>query len=205
MKEEKYLDDLKEIKDIMNRSSRFISLSGLSGVGAGVVALLGVYAAYQTVYARQDYFHMRYTIISTQKILSLLTIAGLTLLGSLFAGVFFTWRKARKNNQGIWDIQAQRLVVNLLIPLVVGGLVCLILLINGFVGLVAPLTLVFYGMGLLHASKYTLTDIRNLGIAEMILGILALQFIGYGLVFWAIGFGVLHIIYGIVMHFKYDR
>lgn len=204
MKDEKYLDDLKDIKDIMNRSSRFISLSGLSGVGAGVVALIGVYAAYQTVYMGQDYFQFRYAVITPEKIITLLSIAGLTLLGSLAAGVFFTARKARRNQLKIWDIQAKRLLINLAIPLVAGGFVCLILLVKGFIGLVAPLTLIFYGMALLHASKYTLSDIRHLGIMEIILGLLALYFIGYGLIFWALGFGVFHIAYGIVMYFKYD-
>ena len=204
MKEEKYIDDLKEIKDIMNRSSRFISLSGLSGLGAGLIALVGAYAAYKTVYAGQDYFHMRHAEISQDTIFTLLTIAGLTLLSSLFVAFFFTMRKAKRNQQKVWDLQAKRLFINLLIPLATGGLVCLILLMNGFIGLVAPLTLIFYGLALFHASKYTLTDIRNLGVAQIITGILALTFIGYGLIFWAFGFGVLHVVYGIVMHFKYD-
>jgi len=68
---------------------------------------------------------------------------------------------------------------------------------------VAPLTLIFYGLALVNASKYTLSEIRSFGIAEIVLGLIAMAFIGYGLLFWAIGFGLLHIIYGIIMHVRY--
>jgi hypothetical protein len=44
-----------------------------------------------------------------------------------------------------------------------------------------------------------------LGICEIGLGLIASIYMGYGLLFWAVGFGVLHIIYGIVMYMKYER
>ena len=70
---------------------------------------------------------------------------------------------------------------------------------------VAPLTLVFYGLALVNASKYTLGYIRYFGITMIILGLASVWFLGYGLFFWTLGFGVCHIIYGALMHFKYDR
>jgi hypothetical protein len=117
--------------------------------------------------------------------------------------MYFTQRKAKKNNQNIWDKQSQRLIANLMIPLVVGGILCLILLNNGFIGLIAPLTLLFYGLGLVNASKYTLTEIRSLGLIEIALGLIGCQFVGFGLILWAVGFGVMHIVYGIVMHLRH--
>ena len=56
-----------------------------------------------------------------------------------------------------------------------------------------------------NASKYTLNDIRYLGLTEIFLGLVALVFLEYSLLFWAIGFGLVHIIYGIVMYYKYER
>ena len=203
MDELKYKDDLKDIKDIMNRSSRFISLSGLSGVSAGIIALLGAYTAYQTVYSRQVYLGYQRAIITNSNITTLLIIALLTIILAFGAGIFFTSRKAKKNDKKLWDLQTKRLLINLLIPLVTGGILGLMLLIKGYIGIVAPLTLIFYGLALVNASKYTLTEIRSLGLIEIILGLIAFQYIGYGLLFWAIGFGVLHIIYGIAMHIKY--
>ena len=72
-------------------------------------------------------------------------------------------------------------------------------------GLVAPTTLLFYGLALYNAGKYTLDEIRYLGVSEIILGLLGCIFIGYGLMFWALGFGVLHIVYGFMMWWKYER
>ncbi len=204
MKEqEKYLEDIKEIKDIMNRSSRFISLSGLSGVSAGIIALLGAYLAYQTVYASQDYLGYRKVELTKENLSMLLGIVILVLVLSIVSSTFFTVIKAKRVNQKLWDAPTKLLITNLLIPLVTGGILCLILLLNGYLGLVAPLTLIFYGLALVNASKFTLHDIRSLGILEIALGLIATHFIGFGLLFWAIGFGLLHIIYGIIMHVKY--
>ena len=114
-------------------------------------------------------------------------------------------RKAKRKGLPVWDSTAKRLLLNLLIPLATGGLFCLVLLYHRQVGMIAPATLIFYGLALLNASKYTLNDIRYLGILEIIIGLIASVYIGYGLLFWAVGFGVLHIVYGIVMYSKYEK
>lgn len=202
MNKNKYLDDLAEIREIMEKSTRFISLSGLSGVAAGITALVGAVIAYQTVYQQQDYFGYRQAILDRQTIWELLGLAILTLLVAVGGGIFFTQRKAKQEGQKIWSVHVQRLLINLAIPLVSGGILCLILLLKGYAGLIAPLTLIFYGLALVNASKYTMTTIRSLGLIEIGLGLVATYFIGYGLLFWAIGFGVLHIVYGIFMHLK---
>lgn len=200
---EKYIEDLKEIKDIMNRSSRFISLSGLSGIAAGIAALAGAYLAYQTVYANQDYLGYRRAFLTTESLTQLLLIAVVTLIVAIGSVVYFTTRETKKRNQKIWDAQTKRLLLNLSIPLLTGGALCLMLLSKGYIGLVAPLTLIFYGLALINASKYTLDEIRSLGLLEVALGLIAVQYIGLGLLFWSIGFGLLHIVYGIIMHLKY--
>jgi hypothetical protein len=202
-KQEKYLEDIKEIKDIMNRSSRFISLSGWSGVSAGIIALIGAYLAYQTVYAGHDYLGYRKVELTGENLTMLLGIAIGVLILSLASSVYFTVLKAKRTKQNLWDAQTKRLITNLLIPLVTGGVLCLMLLLKGYLGLVAPLTLIFYGLALVNASKFTLHDIRSLGILEITLGLIAVQFIGYGLLFWSLGFGLLHIVYGIIMQVKY--
>jgi len=202
MKEEQYIEDLKDIKDIMDRSSRFISLSGWSGISAGIFGLIGAYAAYVMVYTNEDYFAFRKAIITTENLTTLLLIAGLTLFLSIGTGIFFTTKEAKRRNQQLWDFQTKRVLINLGIPLVTGGLLCLMLLLQGYVGLIAPMTLIFYGLALVNVGKYTLSEIRTLGIIEIILGLIATHFIGAGLLFWAIGFGVAHIIYGILMQVK---
>jgi hypothetical protein len=203
MKQDKYIDDIKEIKEIMNRASRFISLSGLSGISAGIIALIGAYAAYQTVFINQDYFGYENVIITTESLTTLLIIAVGTVILSVGTVIYFTTKETKKRNQKIWDHQTKRLLINLAIPLVTGGILCLMLLFKGYIGIVAPLTLIFYGLALVNASKYTLNEIRSLGIIEIVLGLMATHFIGFGLLFWAAGFGILHIIYGVMMHLRY--
>ena len=92
-----------------------------------------------------------------------------------------------------------------MIPFLTGGFFILFLIEKEILGLVAPLTLIFYGLACVNASKYTLRDVRYLGITIIIIGLLATEFSGYALEFWALGFGICHIVYGSMMYFKYDR
>lgn len=203
MNQQKYIEDLNEIKEMMNKSSKFISLSGLSGISAGVIALIGAYFAWTTVYSKTGYQNFDRAFISWDQLILLLVIGFTTLILAVGFGIFFTRLKTKKTKQNIWDTQTKRLLINLFIPLLSGGAFCLLILLKGYVGLIAPLTLLFYGLALVNASKYTLTEVRSLGILEIILGLVATYFIGYGLIFWCIGFGVLHIVYGIIMEVKY--
>lgn len=202
---EKYISDLQDIKEMMNKSSKFISLSGLSGISAGIVAIIGAYLAYQTIYTGQDYFGYRQANFSNGKAFQLLLISVGTVLAAVGLGIFFTTQKAKRNAQKIWDLQTKRLLINLFIPLITGGILCVMLLFKGFTGILAPLTLIFYGLALVNASKYTLNEVRSLGILEIILGLIGIQFIGYGLLLWTIGFGVLHIIYGLIMYLRKEK
>lgn len=203
MNQEKYIEDLKEIKEIMNRSSRFISLSGLAGVAAGLFALIGAYFAWQILYSTANYQAFDRIILSSEQLIQLVIIGISTLLLSLGSGILFTVIKAKKAKESIWDSQTKRLLLNLFIPLITGGIFCFLIVLKGYIGLAAPLTLIFYGLALINVSKYTLTEVRSLGLLEIVLGLLATYFIGYGLLFWSIGFGVLHIVYGIIMELKY--
>jgi hypothetical protein len=204
------IQQLTEIRNMMERSSRFMSLSGLSGVSAGITALIGsVIAMYRlnpdqkinfSQYGNEHAFAM-----FSDSWLFLVTDALIVLAVALFAGIYFTTRKARQKSFNVWDSAAQRMVINLFIPLVTGGFFCLILIYHHLAYLLAPSTLLFYGLALINASKYTYHEIRVLGISEIILGLLAAFFAGYGLLFWAFGFGVLHIFYGLMVYFRYER
>ena len=205
MSKEQHIQSLHEIKDIMNRSSRFMSLSGIAGVLAGVFAIIGAWLAYQRVYDNQDYLSLRKASLDGDVIMELILIASSLLILSIGSGIYFSFRKAQKQGESFWNKQAALVIINLAIPLATGGLLCLILLSKGYIGILAPITLIFYGLALVNASKYTLTEIRSLGLLEVALGLIAMQFIGYGLLFWVIGFGVLHIFYGIWMYIKHER
>lgn len=207
MNQKEQLDTLNDIRNIMNRSSKFISLSGLSGIFAGATALVGSYFAHKALkaYVAGDY---GYGMDADSDIeIDLLKIGVLVLFIAILGGIFFTYRQGKKKNLPLWDNTSKNLIINLFIPLFTGGLFVIGLLLNhsSAVGLIAPSTLVFYGLALINASKFTYSDIRFLGICEIILGIIAMFNIGLGLYFWAAGFGVLHILYGSIMYFKYEK
>lgn len=206
MENEKYLNDISEIKNMMNQSSRFISLSGLSGVLAGIYCLIGAWLAYTTIYFDTTTLGNYSNLIITQsQIERLFIIASSVIILSIITGIVLSKNKAKKSNEKIWNVSSKRLVINFAIPLVTGGFFILFLIEKEVLGLVAPLTLIFYGLACVNASKYTLGDVRYLGITMILLGLLSTWFLGYGLLFWALGFGVCHILYGSVMYFKYDR
>ncbi len=204
--EQDQLSTLHEIRNIMDRSSRFISLSGLSGIAAGISAFAGAAVVKWYMQTHQiSYTKLFAGNLATGTIFFLLSVAGLVLIIALCLAAFFTARNAKKNSHRLWDTRTERMLVNLFIPLAAGGIFCAILVYHSLFYLVAPAMLIFYGFALLNASKYTLSDIRYLGILEIILGLLASFFVAYGFLAWTIGFGVLHIFYGTLMYYKYER
>lgn len=197
-------DDLQHIRRMMEQSSRFISLNGLSGVVAGLIALLGAAAAlYLFKKNGVAYFDGYRDVYSLSLVKELVLLALCILVLAVGFGIFFTVQKNKKQGHTIWNTVTKHLLLNLAVPLIAGGLFCMALLYHGTMAFVAPATLVFYGLALVNASKYTYSDVQYLGYCEIFLGIVAMFLIGYGLVFWALGFGVLHIVYGIVMYRKY--
>jgi hypothetical protein len=206
-----HLQTLTEIRGLMERSSKFLSLSGLSGVSAGVIALAG--AAVVHLRLRTDWFKLinyqrleLYDNPTHQQIKQFLLLVGVTVLAlALITGTYFTVQKARRQGLSIRNTASRRLAWALAAPLITGGLFCLALFHYQLIWLAFPATLIFYGLALLNGSKYTVRDVESLGYCEVILGLIALFWPGNNLLAWAIGFGVLHIAYGLAMYYKYER
>jgi len=201
METSKYLNDIKDIKNMMANSSQFLSLSGFSGILAGVYALIGGFYV-DTLIERRP---RKVILLESHTFKIIILVAALVLVFSVATAYYLTHRKAKKNNQKIWTSTSKKMLLNFCIPLFTGGIFSVLLLKNGYYGLIAPITLIFYGLACVQASKYTLRDVMYLGICNIILGLMATEFFGYGLYFWMLGFGVMHIIYGGIMYWKYDR
>lgn len=202
-----YIHDIAEIRSMMERSSKFLSLSGWAGVMAGVYALSGAYIAYKFFSFKPE--GLAYG--SSESAGTAAALPGVILLGvvvlvlAIGTAIFLSHKKANKRGEKIWNATSRRLLAHMAVPLVAGGILILILIAKGLVGLVAPLTLLFYGLALYNASKFTYGELKFLGMIQIALGLIASWFIGYGLLMWAIGFGVVHIVYGIHIHFRYER
>ena len=202
------LQDIKDIRRIMERSSRFISLSGLSGIAAGTCALVGAWMGSRIIKGYYGSYNSR-GIFSGDEFsglkIQLAGLAAVVFLAAFASSFYLTWRRTKEQGLPMWDHASKRLFWNMLIPLVAGAGFIVAMLRYDEWRFVAPSCLIFYGLALVNASKYTLPDIRFLGYCEIILGLVNMFFIGYGLYFWAAGFGVLHIFYGAIMWVKYER
>lgn len=206
MKESDVHSELASIRSLMERSTKFISLSGLSGVLAGVYALIGAYTGYCIVYQKYNGLTVSDSYESNPLIYQqLILIAAIVLILSVTTGILLTIRQAKKKGEKYWNPVSRRLVANMAIPLITGGIFIIILLLRTNYDIIASACLVFYGLSLVSGSQFTFTDVKWLGLCEITLGLLALLIPECGFWFWITGFGVLHIIYGTVMHFKYNR
>ena len=208
MKEEQdYIQDIAEMRSMMERSSKFLSLSGLAGVMAGIYALSGAYIAYKVFDFNPDTIAgaplAPASLFSNLPQVAFLAIGVLVL--AIGTAIFLSYKKANKRLEKFWDPTARRLLINMGVPLVAGGLLVLILIAKGLIGLVAPFTLLFYGLALYSAGKFTYEEVKSLGLINIALGLIGSWFVEYGLLCWAAGFGVVHIIYGIYMHYRYER
>jgi predicted lysophospholipase L1 biosynthesis ABC-type transport system permease subunit len=201
-----YQQDLASIRSIMERSVKFVSLSGLSGVLAGMYAIAGAVTAYFVIYYPYSPFGFRFYYINEKAtLIQLFSIAVVVLAASLITGYWMSARKAKKLGIPVWDNTSQQLLMDLLIPLATGGIFIIILALRGYFVIIASACLLFYGLALINASGRTFKEIKYLGLLEIALGLTSSLYPGYGLIFWAIGFGVLHIVYGILMHYRYDK
>ena len=201
METKDYLKDIQDIKQMMSQSTQFISLSGLSGILAGFYALIGAIVVDFLI----DNHESNYITLESTTFKLIVATALIVLVLSLTTAYIMTVQKAKKMGEKVWNPSSKRLLINFCIPLFTGGILALLLLRHGVYGLIAPITLIFYGLACVNASKYTLRDVRYLGITEIILGLLAVEFSGFGLYFWIVGFGICHIVYGAMMYYKYDR
>lgn len=208
MEEERdYTQDIAEIRSMMERSSKFLSLSGWAGIMAGIYALAGAYVAYSYLNFNTD--QVIYGTPSAASVSANLTGLILTalvvLVLSIGTAVVLSYRKARKRDETVWNSTSRRMIVHMSVPLIAGGIFILVLISKNIIGFLAPSSLLFYGLALYNAGNFTYSGIKYLGLIQIALGLASSYFTEFGLLFWAIGFGVVHIVYGIYMHLSYER
>lgn len=209
--QQEQLDAIKDIRNIMERSTRFLSLSGLSGAFVGLFSLVSfaiIYWLFDLKSAVGPYYAEIITPdggLDWDTAFVYIMVFGCVLLLSVMIVLFMAMLNARRHRLIVWNDTARRFLVNMTIPLATGGVYIAILLYHGHVAMVLPVTIIFYGLSLINAGKYTFDEIRMLGILELLTGLTASFFVEYGLFFWALGFGILNIVYGIRVYFKYEK
>ena len=199
------LQQLQHIKKMMERSTKFSSLSGFSGMAAGICALAGIWFVVREI-AEWKYSHTGNSGASRDELAAqLLLTAVATFLAAAISSFLFIYRRCKKLGIPVFGMSARRVIINMAIPLLAGSLFIFRLATSGAYELIPPACLIFYGLSLINASKYTLNEVRYLGFTELLIGIINLWILGYGLIFWGIGFGLIHIVYGVIIWWKYER
>jgi hypothetical protein len=200
--EQDYIQDLAQIRSMMERSSKFLSLSGWAGVMAGIYALAGAYIAWKFFQ-----FTAGDTVSGTASadLPKIMMLAIIVLVLALGTAILLSSKNANAKGEKSWNATSRRLLVNMAVPLCAGGILILVLLSKGLVGMIIPVSLIFYGLALFNAGKFTFDEIKFLGLLQIVLGLLSAYFIQYSLLLWALGFGVLNMVYGIYIHYKYER
>jgi hypothetical protein len=206
-KEQDYIRDITEIRSMMEKSSKFMSLSGWAGIMAGIYALSAAYIAYFVYGFSPDeiIYESPFAGSLISDFSELMILALIVLAVSLFTAIFFSWRTANVKGDKIWNTTSKRLLSEMAIPFITGGILIIIFVLHNLIGLIAPAMLLFYGLALISASRFTIVEVKFLGLIQIALGLISAYFIAYGLLFWAIGFGIAHIVYGIYMYFRYER
>jgi hypothetical protein len=205
-----YIEDLRIIKKVMEESSRFLSLSGLSGIFAGLTALAGaavaIFAFFDGDLILSDEMFSSKSLPEITRIqVGLTLLAGIVLVISIALSIWFSWRKSVKKSQRMWTPVSRKFLTNLIVPLFAGGMIIVIFLIHNEWQYILPSMLIFYGLSLVSATKFTYNDIFYLGLIEILSGLAAAALPSYGIIFWAFGFGLLHIVYGLLLYRKYER
>jgi hypothetical protein len=197
--------ELQHIKKMMERSTRFSSLSGLSSIAAGICALAGIWAVIRTVPGWKNNPVGNSDSPTGEPATQLLLIAVATFIAAFVSAFIFIFLRCKKLGIPVLGISARRVIINIGIPLLAGSLFIFRLATSGAYELIPPACLIFYGLALVNGSKYTLNEVRYLAFTELLIGIINLWILGYGLIFWGIGFGLIHIIYGVIFWWKYEK
>ncbi len=205
-KDRDHLESITHIRSIMERSTTFVSLTGLSGVMAGLFGLLTfvlVATKLGSVTISDGIINRIAAERDIQYFLAVIALSALVV--TLLTALILTVRKAKKKGEAIWNSVSRRFAAHMFIPLCAGGLFTTALVLQGQYQLVCPALLLFFGLALLNAARFVQMDMFWLGLVEISLGVIAAFWYEAGLILWAVGFGVSTMIYGILMYFKYER
>jgi len=194
-----------EMDAVGNRSTHFFSLRGFPGILVGIYALLGAITFRQLLNNHQN-LNSAVSFLPISYLEYLLTsIVFLVLVISIISVYISAFRKAKRSHKKLWGPVSRRFLIHVSLPLLAGGVICILLYEYGLIRYISSAMLIFYGLTFFSARKYISNTTRNAGIVILLIGLVSTQFIDYGLYFWVIGFGFIHVIYGIVTYRKHDN
>lgn len=184
---ERAMDNLRFIRETMERASAFTGVSGWGEVAIGMTALFAAFIA-----ARQPVFQAWLAIWVTEAFVSLL-IAGWSMD-----------RKARAVQMPLLSGPGRKVAFSLSPPIVVGALLTVVLYRAGLTSAIPGVWLLLYGTGVVTGGMFSVSIVPIMGLCFMALGALTLFVpLSYANWFLAAGFGGFHIIFGVIIARRY--
>ncbi|HSB28977.1 MAG TPA: hypothetical protein VLE19_14020 [Pyrinomonadaceae bacterium] len=183
---ERAMDNLRYIRETMERATAFTGISGWGEVAIGATALLA-----SAIAARQVAFTMWLAVWIVEGTISLL-IAGWSMD-----------RKARAAQMPLVSGPGRKAVFSLSPPIIAGGLLTIVLFRAGLTNAIPGVWLLLYGTGVITGGMFSVGIVPIMGLCFMALGAGALFAPGFVNWFMAAGFGGLHIVFGIIIARKY--
>ena len=181
------MDNLTFIRQTMERATAFTAVPGWGGVGMGVLALAAATVA-ETRITRTEWL---ITWLATSAL-------GLTLGGWTMAS------KARRAGTTVFSYSGRRFVLSYVPPLLVGALLTGVLVRAGLWSALPGTWLLLYGTGVVTGGAFSVRVVPLMGLCFMVLGAAALfSPASWGNLLMAAGFGLLHIVFGLIIARRY--
>mgnify|MGYP007135469836 CR=1 FL=1 len=181
------IDNLRFIRDTMERAAWFTAVPGRGLVAIGLTAIVTAGIA-STLHSADAWL-------------------ACWLSESLFAlllGVTTMWRKARARNMPLTSVPGRRFLASLAPPLFAGAVLTVVLWQAGAVGYLPGLWLLMFGAGVMTAGALSARAVPALGATLMLLGAAALFAPhAWGNALLAAGFGGAYIIFGWLIAWRY--
>ncbi|HWW50950.1 MAG TPA: hypothetical protein VN044_04375 [Verrucomicrobiae bacterium] len=180
-------DNLRFIRETMERAGSFTAVSGWGGVAMGITAIGAA------VIASRQSSPLEWLMTWISEATIAIAIAGWT-----------TVSKARDSGTSLFSGPGRRFVYSFAPPLFAGGLLTLLLVRLGFTGVISGVWLLLYGTGVVTGGAFSIRIVPLMGLCFMVLGTVALFCPwSWGNLFLAAGFGGLHVVFGAVIARKY--
>jgi hypothetical protein len=180
-------DNIRFIRETMERAGSFTAVPGWGGVAMGITALGAAVIA-----SRQD-----------SHLVWLLTWIGEAAVAVAIA-LWTTYSKARESGTALFSGPGRRFVYSFAPPIFVGVLLTILLARIGSIEEIAGVWLLLYGTAVVTGGAFSIRVVPLMGLCFMVLGTVALFCpSSWGNAFLAGGFGGLHVIFGAVIARKY--
>jgi hypothetical protein len=181
------IDNLRFIRETMERATSFTAVSGWGQVAAGVTALVSAGLAARAT--------------STEHWLALWL--GEAVLSFVITSVAMA-HKARLAHLPLLSGPGRKFALSFSPPMVVGALLTITLYRAGLVSALPGMWLLLFGTGVVTGGAFSVKIVPFMGLAFMLLGSVALfSPAAWGNLFMAAGFGGLDIIFGILIAWRY--